>query len=159
MNPLSATDVFLTAAIMSVAFLTEIALFILIGMIWKNRALWAARSRCEGLVLPELDGWDRPSSVMTFDRNPKPVQFIQPNVLDRACLSVGKDDGFADQFGLRRTVLIQNIWGTALHRWHCASLFGRAACAVDGEVCLSAQHWEWWMAIALPIRGAGRFAL
>jgi hypothetical protein len=46
---------------------------------------------------------------MTFDRNPKPVQFIQPNVLDRACLSVGKDDGFAYQFGLRRTVLIQNI--------------------------------------------------
>jgi hypothetical protein len=46
---------------------------------------------------------------MTFDRNPKPVQFIQPNVLDRACLSVGKDDGFADQFGLRRTILIQNI--------------------------------------------------
>jgi hypothetical protein len=34
MNPLSATDVFLTtAAIMSVAFLPEIALFILIGMI------------------------------------------------------------------------------------------------------------------------------
>jgi hypothetical protein len=32
---------------------------------------------------------------MTFDRNPKPVQFIQPNVLDRACLSVGKDDGLA----------------------------------------------------------------
>ena len=33
MNPLSATDVFLTVAITSVAFLTEIALFILIGMI------------------------------------------------------------------------------------------------------------------------------
>ncbi len=33
MNPLSAADVFLTVAIMSVAFLTEIALFILIGMI------------------------------------------------------------------------------------------------------------------------------
>ena len=32
-NTLSATDVFLTVAIMSVAFLTEIALFILIGMI------------------------------------------------------------------------------------------------------------------------------
>jgi len=44
---------------------------------------------------------------MTFDGNPKPVQFIEPNVLDRACLSVGKHDGFADQFGLRRTVLIQ----------------------------------------------------
>ena len=31
MNPLSAADVFLTVAIMSVAFLTEIALFILIA--------------------------------------------------------------------------------------------------------------------------------
>jgi len=33
MNPPSATDVFLTVAIMSVASLTEIALFILIGVI------------------------------------------------------------------------------------------------------------------------------
>jgi len=47
--------------------------------------------------------------MMTFDRNPKSVQFIQPKVLDRACLSVGKDDGFADQFGLRLTVLLQNF--------------------------------------------------
>jgi len=46
---------------------------------------------------------------MTFDGNPKPVQFIQPNVFDSACLSVGERDGFADQFGLRRTVLIQNF--------------------------------------------------
>jgi hypothetical protein len=33
MNPISAADVFLTIAIMTVAFLTEIALFILVGMI------------------------------------------------------------------------------------------------------------------------------
>jgi hypothetical protein len=46
---------------------------------------------------------------MTFDRNSKPVQIIQPNVLDRACLSVGKDDGFAGQFGLRLAILIQNF--------------------------------------------------
>jgi hypothetical protein len=32
MNPISAAHVFLTVAIMSVAFLTEIALFILVGM-------------------------------------------------------------------------------------------------------------------------------
>jgi hypothetical protein len=51
---------------------------------------------------------------MTFDRNPKPMQFIQPNVLDCACLSVGKDDGFADQFGLRLAVLIQNFRRMAL---------------------------------------------
>jgi hypothetical protein len=37
------------------------------------------------------------------------VQFIQPNVLDRARLSVGEHDGLADQFGLRGTVLIQNF--------------------------------------------------
>jgi hypothetical protein len=42
-------------------------------------------------------------------KSPKPVQFIQPNVLDGACLSVGEHDGFADQFGLSRTVLIQNF--------------------------------------------------
>jgi hypothetical protein len=46
---------------------------------------------------------------MTFDGNPKPVQFIQPNVHHRAGFSVGKHDGFADQFGLRRTVLIQDF--------------------------------------------------
>jgi hypothetical protein len=33
MNPLSAGGAFLTVAIMSVTFLTEIALFILIGMV------------------------------------------------------------------------------------------------------------------------------
>ena len=52
---------------------------------------------------------------MTFDGNPKPVQFIQPNVLDSACLSVRKHDGFADQFGLRRTVLhVTNLWRRTL---------------------------------------------
>ena len=33
MYPLSASDVFLTVAIMSVTFLTEVGLFILIGML------------------------------------------------------------------------------------------------------------------------------
>jgi hypothetical protein len=46
---------------------------------------------------------------MTSDGNPKPVQFVQPNVLDRTGLSVAEHDGFADQFGLRRTVLIQDF--------------------------------------------------
>jgi len=44
------------------------------------------------------------------------MRFIQPNVLDRAGPSVGKDDGPADQFGLPRSVLIQNIFHRmALH--------------------------------------------
>ena len=46
---------------------------------------------------------------MTCDGNPKSVQFIQPNVLDRASLSVGEHDGFTDQFRLRRTILIQDF--------------------------------------------------
>ena len=62
-----------------------------------------------GLALPELDCRDRPFSIMTFDRNPKPVQFIEPNILHRTRLSVGKDDGFADQFGLRLTVVAQDL--------------------------------------------------
>jgi hypothetical protein len=33
MNPLSVSDVFLTVAVMSVTFLTEVGLFILIGML------------------------------------------------------------------------------------------------------------------------------
>src|SRR6202011_4075160 len=68
---------------------------------------------------------------MTFDGNPKPVQFIEPNVLDRACLSLGKHDGFAGQFRLHRTVLIQNFCRTAHHRWHCSSMFGPTVCAVQ----------------------------
>jgi len=46
---------------------------------------------------------------MAFDRNPQPVRFIQPNVLDRTRLSIGEDDCLADQFGSRRNVLVQNI--------------------------------------------------
>jgi hypothetical protein len=96
MNPLSASDVFLTVAIMSVTFLTEVGLFILIGMLWKEPSDLGNAQLMRGLGLRKLDGWDWPSSVMTFDGNPKPVPFIQPNVLDLACLSVGKHDGFAD---------------------------------------------------------------
>jgi hypothetical protein len=37
MYPLSASDVLLTVAIMSVTFLTEVGFFIFIGMFWKER--------------------------------------------------------------------------------------------------------------------------
>jgi hypothetical protein len=47
MNPLSASDVFLTVAIMSVTFLTEVGLFIFDWNALKGRAIWATRSRCE----------------------------------------------------------------------------------------------------------------
>ena len=70
MDRLSAADVFLMVAIMSVAFLTEIALFILIGDLKESRALGSAtllfaspqglcdlsNYRATSLVLRELDG-------------------------------------------------------------------------------------------------------
>src|SRR4029450_6366221 len=68
---------------------------------------------------------------MTSDGNPKPVQFIQPNVLDRARLSVGKHDAFSDQFALLRTVLLKNFCRPVLPRGHCLAMFGRAVYAVQ----------------------------
>jgi len=68
---------------------------------------------------------------MTFDRNPEPVQFIQPNVLDRACLSVGQDGGLAGQFGLRRTVLIEDICKIFEAKVFEAKIF-EAQCLTDG---------------------------
>jgi hypothetical protein len=47
MHPLSASDVFLTVAVMSVTFLTEVGFIILIGMLRKERAISARHSRCE----------------------------------------------------------------------------------------------------------------
>jgi hypothetical protein len=56
MNPLSASDVFLTVAIMSVTFLTEVGLVILIGNALKGtRDLGNARPM-RGLGLRKLDG-------------------------------------------------------------------------------------------------------
>jgi hypothetical protein len=141
MHPLSASDVFLMVAIMSVTFLTEVGFFILIGMFWKGAH---PGQRAPDLGLRKLDGWDRPFSIMAFDGNPKPVQFIQPNVLNRACLSVRKHDGFADQFGLRRSVLIQDLWRTALYRRH-----SRTVCAVQSgstaTLVPTLSRWnDWW---------------
>ena len=41
------------------------------------------------------------------------MQFIQPNALHRACLSVGKDDGFTDQVRSRASVLTQKAHGAS----------------------------------------------
>ena len=70
---------------------------------------------------------------MTFDGNPKPVQFIQPNVVDRACLPVGEHDGFADQFGLRRTVLIQNFSTHGASPMALLVCVSRVSCAVQSR--------------------------
>src|SRR5262249_17731844 len=81
-----------------------------------------ARSRYGSMlpesVLPEFDCRYRPFSIMTFDRNPEPVEFIQADVVHCARLSVGENDGFADQFRLRLAILGQDPQRTAFNRWH-----------------------------------------
>lgn len=82
---------------------------------------------------------------MTFDRNSKPVQFIQPNVVDRACLSVGKDAALrinldcAAPYSLKIPDARSFTDGVLVP-------FGRAVCAVprrlNAKVCPSAQHRE-----------------
>src|SRR5258708_15698129 len=104
----------LRASIRSTTFSAVGRAFAAIGLSMITKGLQSINlvensSEMCGVMLLLLGCGDWPSSIMTFDGNPKPVQFIQPNVLDFACLSVGKHDGFADQFGLRRTVLIQNF--------------------------------------------------
>jgi hypothetical protein len=98
---------------------------------------------------------------MTFDGNPEPVQFIQPNVHHRAGFSVGKHDGLADQFGLRRTVLIQNIDARRFTDGIARPCQPSRLCCpkqLNGDACPDAQPLESLMVTALPIRGAGQFA-
>ena len=82
---------------------------------------------------------------MTCDRNAKPVQFIQPNVLDRACLSIGKDDGFADQFGSRLTVLSKIFDARRITDGIARPVRLRRLCCperLNAEVCPNARQLE-----------------
>ena len=64
-----------------------------------------AAKACSGLrqflgALLELYGRDWPLSVVTLERDSQAVKFVQPNILDRSGLSVGENDGFADELRL-----------------------------------------------------------
>jgi hypothetical protein len=48
-------------------------------------------------ALLELDGRDGPLSVVSLDRKPQAVKFVEPDILDRPGLSIGKDDGLSEQ--------------------------------------------------------------
>src|SRR5258705_10859377 len=54
--------------------------------------LSALRSALDG-----LHGRNRPSAVMSPDRDAKPVHIVEEDVVDRASLAVGQDDGPPDQ--------------------------------------------------------------
>jgi len=50
--------------------------------------------------LRKLEGGDWPLAIVAFDRNSQAMPFVEPNVLDRPSLSVGKDYRLANEFGL-----------------------------------------------------------
>nr|CUT16311.1 hypothetical protein CDS [Bradyrhizobium sp.] len=92
-----------------------------------------------------LDGCGRPSFIMTRHRNVEPVQFIQPNVLDRACLSIGTDDGFADQLRSRSSYSLKMFDARTITVGIARPVRTSHLCCpgrLNAEVCPSAQHWE-----------------
>jgi hypothetical protein len=52
-------------------------------------------------ALRDLEGRDRPLSIVTPDGNSQAVKFVKPYALDRSGFSVGKHHGPADKLGLR----------------------------------------------------------
>src|ERR1700709_233988 len=50
--------------------------------------------------LRKLEGGDWPLAIVAFDRNSQAMPFVEPNVLDRPGLSIGKDHRLANEFGL-----------------------------------------------------------
>ena len=49
--------------------------------------------------LGKLEGGDWPLAIVAFDRDSQAMPFVEPNVLDRSSLSVGKDHRLANEFG------------------------------------------------------------
>jgi hypothetical protein len=70
------------------------------------------------LVLRELDGGDRPLSIVAGDGNSQAVKFVKPDVLHRSGLSIHQNDGLADKFGLRLFEGAEDGRRAELHNGH-----------------------------------------
>jgi hypothetical protein len=81
----------------------------------------------------QLYGRDWPLSVVTLDRDSQAVKFVQPNILNRSGLSVGEDDGFADELRLHVPERGKDGRGAELHSCHgvpkSGERVGRVVCA------------------------------
>jgi hypothetical protein len=69
---------------------------------------WGRHFSCRGdaevftvLALRELDGRDRPFSVVADDGDSQAMKFVKPDVLNCSGLTVHEDHGLADKLGLR----------------------------------------------------------
>jgi hypothetical protein len=68
--------------------------------------------------LRELDGGDRPLTIVSSDRDSQTVQFIEPDVLHRPGFAVGENHGLADKFSLRLLEHVEDRGHSELHRGH-----------------------------------------
>jgi hypothetical protein len=75
--------------------------------------------------LRELDGGDRPLSIVSSDRNSQAVPFVKQNRLHGPGLSVREDYGLADKLGLGLLKLAEDR-GRTLPNWHLVLLESRA---------------------------------
>jgi hypothetical protein len=89
------------------------------------------RHRSSGFLevpLCQLYGRNWPLALMTPDRNTQAVEFIEPEVVDGARLSIGQDDAFAHKLRLGLVEFGENPEGAALSNRHdVASVAKRAA--------------------------------
>lgn len=91
-------------------------------------------------VLFELDGRYWPLSVVSLDGDAHAVKFVQPNILNRPGFSIGKNDGFADEFSLHVSESGEHGRRAVLHSRHdvpgsVRRLIERGRCL--GKVCKS----------------------
>jgi len=133
MNPLSARDVFLTVANHERHFPDRgRVFFILIECRLKGARDLGNAQPMRGLGHPQLDG---ETGHLPHDLrwNPKPCAIsCQPNVSRRACLSVGKHDGFADHSDCAAPYSFKFLTPRRLTDAILVHVFGRAAsCAVQ----------------------------
>ena len=68
--------------------------------------------------LRKLEGGDWPLAIVAFDGNSQAMPFVEPNVLHRPSLSVGKDHRLAKEFGLSLFERAEDGRGTKHHWGH-----------------------------------------
>jgi hypothetical protein len=68
--------------------------------------------------LRELDGGDRPLTIVSSDRDSQTVRFIEPNVLHRPGFAIGEDYGLADKFSLRLLEHVEDRGHSEVYRGH-----------------------------------------
>src|SRR6266446_7532094 len=66
-------------------------------------------------ALDMLDGRDRPSTLVSSDRDAQPVHIVEEDVINRASLAVSQDDGFPNHLLLGSMQFAEDVQGSFDH--------------------------------------------